>query len=206
MTQKVSILDYGAGNILSVVRMFERAGCEAKVICSKAEIFKAAKLVIPGVGSFDHGMINLINRELAPALNFAAFERKIPILGICLGMQLMCNSSEEGTLSGLRWIDASVRRFKFRQGSSLKMPHMGWNTVRVIKKNTIISDESAEQRFYFVHSYHVICNQREDTMALATYGYDFTAAFCRENIYGVQFHPEKSHKFGMALINKFAKL
>lgn len=206
MTSKISILNYGVGNISSVIRMIERIGCEAEVICSEVEIDKATKLVIPGVGSFDHGIMNIQARKLGSALNSAALDRRIPILGICLGMQLMCKSSEEGTLPGFGWIDAEVRRFKLVQGSSLKVPHMGWNTVRIAKDNSLISDEHEEQRFYFVHSYHVICSQGQDTIAIANHGSDFTAAFCRENIFGVQFHPEKSHKFGMALMKKFTDM
>jgi glutamine amidotransferase len=130
----------------------------------------------------------------------------VPVLGICLGMQLMCNASEEGTLPGLGWVDADVRRFKFEQDSSLKIPHMGWNSVSVAKKDSIICSDQEDQRFYFVHSYHVICNHAKDTLAIAHHGYEFTAAFSHENIYGVQFHPEKSHKFGMALMKKFVEL
>jgi glutamine amidotransferase len=117
----------------------------------------------------------------------------------------MCKSSEEGLLPGLGWIDAEVRRFKFELDSSLKVPHMGWNTVTVVKENPLICSDQCEQRFYFVHSFHIVCSQQKDRLAIANHGYDFTAALSHDNIFGVQFHPEKSHKFGMALMKKFVE-
>jgi glutamine amidotransferase len=151
-----------------------------------------------GLGLRDGGWID--------ALNEAVLVRRVPVLGICLGMQLMCKSSEEGQLPGLGWIDAEVKRFNLHADSSLKVPHMGWNTVTVAKGNPLIAIDQGEQRFYFVHSYHVNCNQPSDTLAITHHGYDFTAAFAHENIFGVQFHPEKSHKFGMALLKKFVDM
>lgn len=201
----ISVLDYGAGNAGSVVRMLERAGGNAMRIASPDEVLAAKKLVIPGVGAFDHGMSQLAARELLPALNTVALETRIPILGICLGMQLMCSTSEEGELPGLGWIDAEVRRFPVSETHELRVPHMGWNTLRVIRKNPLLSSDGEEKRFYFVHSYKVSCNDPADPIALTNYGEDFVSAFQRENLFGVQFHPEKSHRFGMELMRRFVE-
>ncbi|MDP2820540.1 MAG: imidazole glycerol phosphate synthase subunit HisH [Polaromonas sp.] len=201
----ISVLDYGAGNVGSVIRMIERAGGTAQRIASPEEVLAARKLVIPGVGAFNHGMAQLTSRKLLTALSSSALEARIPILGICLGMQLMCRSSEEGALPGLGWIDAEVRRFPASEARELRVPHMGWNTLRVLRENPLVSSDDEEQRFYFVHSYRVSCNDSADPIALTHYGDDFVAAFQRNNIFGVQFHPEKSHRFGMALMRRFVE-
>jgi glutamine amidotransferase len=202
----ISVLDYGAGNAGSVVRMLERAGGKTLRIASPDEVLAAQKLVIPGVGAFDHGMTQLAARELLPVLNTVALGTRIPVLGICLGMQLMCRTSEEGQLPGLGWIDAEVRRFPVSETLELRVPHMGWNTLRVVRKNPLLSSDGEEKRFYFVHSYKVSCNDPADPIALTSYGEDFVAAFQRENLFGVQFHPEKSHRFGMELMRRFVEL
>jgi glutamine amidotransferase len=176
----------------------------AAVISTKAiELAKADKILIAGVGAFDHGILGLRAGGWIDELKEAVFVRKIPILGICLGMQLMCKASEEGLLPGLGWIDAEVRRFDLKNAPHLKVPHMGWNTVMVAKENPLISLEQGEQRYYFVHSYHVVCKDKDDILATAKHGFDLTAAFRQDNIFGVQFHPEKSHRFGMELMRKF---
>ena len=202
----ISILDYGACNVGSVIRMIERAGGNAKRISSPDEVLVAKKLLIPGVGAFDFGMEKLVSRDLVPALNTVALEAGIPVLGICLGMQLMCRSSEEGVLPGLGWIDAEVRHFTASKVVGLRVPHMGWNTLRVVRENPLVSSDAEEKRFYFVHSYKVACNDPADPIALTQYGEDFVAAFQRKNIFGVQFHPEKSHRFGMELLRRFVEL
>lgn len=201
----ISVLDYGAGNVGSVIRMIERAGGAAQRISSPDQVLAAQKLFIPGVGAFDYGMSHLLSRELIPALNTAALEKRIPVLGICLGMQLMCRSSEEGALPGLGWIDAEVRHFTASETCGLPVPHMGWNTLRIARENPLVSSDGEEKRFYFVHSYKVSCNDPADPIALTHYGEDFVSAFQRQNIFGVQFHPEKSHRFGMALIRRFVE-
>lgn len=201
----ISVLDYGAGNVGSVIRMIERAGGTAQRIASPEEVLVAQKLVIPGVGAFNHGMSQLTSRKLLAALNSSALEARIPVLGICLGMHLMCRSSEEGALPGLGWIDAEVRRFAAPETNGLRVPHMGWNTLRVVRQNPLLSTAGAEQRFYFVHSYRVSCNDPADPIALTHYGEDFVAAFQRQNLFGVQFHPEKSHRFGMELMRRFVE-
>lgn len=201
----ISVLDYGTGNVGSVIRMLERAGGMAHRIATPEEVLAAKKLVIPGVGAFNHGMSQLGTRELQPALNTVALETRIPVLGICLGMQLMCRTSEEGGLPGLGWIDAEVRRFPASETCGLRVPHMGWNTLRVVRENPLVSSGGGEKRFYFVHSYKVSCNDPADPIALTRYGEDFVAAFQRENLFGVQFHPEKSHRFGMELMRRFVE-
>lgn len=201
----ISVLDYGAGNVGSVIRMIERAGGAVQRIAAPDEVLAAKKLLIPGVGAFDYGMAKLASRELLPALNVVALESRIPVLGICLGMQLMCRSSQEGTLPGLGWIDAEVRHFAAPETSRLRVPHMGWNTLRVLRENPLVSSDDEEKRFYFVHSYKVCCNDPADPIALTHHGEDFVAAFQRQNIVGVQFHPEKSHRFGLALMRRFVE-
>lgn len=200
------IPDYGCGNLASIVRMVSKVGGEVAITSNASDLACADKIILAGVGAFDHGMAGLRDGGWIDALNEAVLVRRVPVLGICLGMQLMCKSSEEGQLPGLGWVDAEVRRFNLQHDSGLKVPHMGWNTVTVAKANPLISVDQGEQRFYFVHSYHVICNNPNDTLVIAQHGYDFTAAFGHGNIFGVQFHPEKSHKFGMALMKKFVEL
>jgi len=202
----IIIVNNGLGNLSSVLNMITKVGGQATIISDPNILTQAKKLILPGVGAFDHGMSGLHNSRWIDALNEAVLARRVPILGICLGMQLMCQSSEEGTLPGLGWINADVKRFKLPIDSGLKIPHMGWNTVNVVKPNPLIKAEDGEQRFYFVHSYHTVCNNQQDVLATTHHGYEITAAFSRDNIYGVQFHPEKSHRFGMALMKKFVEL
>lgn len=194
------------GNFSSVVRMVSKAGGDAQLIESPCQLRQADKIILAGVGAFDQGMASLREGGWIDFLQEAVFQRRVPILGICLGMQLMCKTSEEGSLPGLGWIDADVKRFRFSEDSALKVPHMGWNTIRIAKANLLIEANEGEQRYYFVHSYHVICNYPADVLAVTHHGEDITAAVCRENIYGVQFHPEKSHRFGMALMKNFLEL
>jgi glutamine amidotransferase len=202
----ILIPGYGLGNSGSIINMINRLGGEAKVCSEPSELKKAKKIILPGVGSFDKGISNLHAHNWSNVLDEMVMEKNIPILGICLGMQLMCKSSEEGDLKGLGWIDANVKKFSFfDRGAVLKVPHMGWNTLEH-KKNSKLITPIEDERFYFVHSYHVDCHDKQDVLATSNYGYDFTSAFSKNNIYGVQFHPEKSHKFGMRLIKNFIEL
>lgn len=198
----VTIIDYGIGNLNSVANMIRYVGGSCCISCNPAEIAKATKLILPGVGAFDSGMEALNRSKIVEALAVAVLERKTPILGICLGMQLMAKRSEEGGLAGLGWVDAEVRKFCFPETSRLKIPHMGWNNISILRQNPLIPSE-AGQRFYFVHSYHVVCEQDEDIVSTCEYGYDFVAAIAHGNIFGMQFHPEKSHRFGMAIMRRF---
>lgn len=202
----LTIVDYGLGNLNSVANMIRHVGGTCRVASNPAEIKDSEKLILPGVGAFDRGMEVLRDSGIADALSVAVLERKKPILGICLGMQLMAKQSEEGTLSGLGWLDAEVRKFSFLVQSGLKLPHMGWNNVDVVKPNPLLDFSIGQKRFYFVHSYHVMCEDFSDVIATAFHGLDFCAAFQKDNIYGVQFHPEKSHCFGMTLMKRFMEL
>lgn len=195
------------GNLGSIKNMLRKIGEQAEISESPDEIRAAEKLIIPGVGSFDSGMNRLAERGLIPVLNHQVIEEKVPVLGICLGMQLMTRRSEEGSLPGLGWMDAETVRFHFLDGTLPvpKIPHMGWNLVRPVKPSGLFPDAATVHRFYFVHSYHVACRKSEDVLALSCYGGDFVSAFQSGNIAGVQFHPEKSHSFGMRLLKEFCE-
>jgi glutamine amidotransferase len=200
----ITIVDYGLGNLGSILNLLKKIGAPAKLSTSKLDIEKADKLILPGVGSFDNGMNQLRERGFIDVLNWKALEEKVPTLGICLGMQLLSNSSEEGSEKGLGWIDADTIKFKFdTDNAHLKVPHMGWNLVKEAKKSVLNQDMYEEPRFYFVHSYHVKCKNPQDELFRTSYGFEFTSAVEKGNIMGVQFHPEKSHKFGMQLLSNF---
>lgn len=200
----IVIIDYGLGNLGSIKNMFKKVGVDATITSDLSIIEKAEKLILPGVGAFDNGMKNLSERGIIPVLKAKVFQDKTPILGLCLGMQLFCAKSEEGQLPGLGWLDADTIRFKFElTNKNLKIPHMGWNEIRVCQSHPIFQNLEHESRFYFVHSYHVTCRQTSNILAQTFYGYEFTSAVVYENIIGVQFHPEKSHKFGMQLFKNF---
>lgn len=202
----IVLINYGIGNILSVINMLRKVECMPVVSSENKQIRNASKIILPGVGAFDCGMQRVRKTGLVDSLNEAVVNRNVPVLGICLGMQMMCKSSEEGQLPGFGWIDAEVKRFSFPAQATLKIPHMGWNTINVTKLNPLIYVNDEEQRYYFVHSYYVVCNQPSDIIATAHHGYDFVAALNHDNIFGVQFHPEKSHRFGMELLKKFVEL
>jgi imidazole glycerol-phosphate synthase subunit HisH len=203
MNNEISVIDYEAANIGSVLRMLEKAGGRPMRASTSEEIAVARRIILPGVGAFDHGMGQLHKRGLIEALNDAALVRRIPVLGICLGMQLMCRSSEEGHSPGFGWIDASVEKFRFDAGERLPVPHMGWNTVRLHKASQLLPRIEERTRFYFVHSYKVRCNCEDDVIATTHYGVDFVSVFGRGNLFGAQFHPEKSHRFGMEFLSNF---
>lgn len=203
----ITVVDYGMGNLGSIMNMLRKIGVPARLSSSPGEIGNADKLILPGVGSFDAGMRNLADRGLVDPLAEKAVARGAPVLGICLGMQLMAKRSEEGTLPGLGWIDAEVVRFRPPlEGERLKVPHMGWNTVAAGKNCPLFRGSGPELRYYFVHSYHVVCGDPSDIAGTSRHGTEFVSAFHRGNLYGVQFHPEKSHKFGMGLLRNFAEV
>ncbi|WP_338617701.1 imidazole glycerol phosphate synthase subunit HisH [Pigmentiphaga sp. CHJ604] len=200
----IVIIDAEFGNIRSVGNMLLACGHQFEIATSPAQAINATKFILPGVGAFDHGMQQLHKGGWSDFLHEAVIDKKTPILGICLGMQLMCTQSEEGQLPGLGWVDASVQRFRFMKDSQHKVPHMGWNRVSVVRPNPLIS-ETDSQRFYFVHSYFIACSEEEVVIGKTEYGNSFVSSFQKNNIYGVQFHPEKSHRFGMALMKNFAE-
>ena len=200
----LAIIDYKAGNPGSIRNMLKKIGTEAVVTSEPDVIAKANKLILPGVGAFDYGMTNLENLGLLPVLHQRALQDRVPVLGICLGMQLFSRCSEEGKCSGLSWIDAETRKLSSNGGSgTLRIPHMGWNNVWTVRPSKLFQEVPAEPRFYFVHSYHVQVNSGPAAIALCKYGGDLVAAVEQDNIVGVQFHPEKSHKFGMKLLANF---
>ncbi len=201
----ITIVDYTLGNLNSVANMIRHVGSQCRITNDPDEVVRAEKLLLPGVGAFDRGMEALHESGIAEALSVAVLERRVPILGICLGMQLMTKRSEEGRLPGLGWLDADVVKFRFPEGAGLKIPHMGWNTLSIRHDNPLIRPAD-RQRFYFVHSYHVVCSNQSDVLATCGYGYDFVAAFAHNNIFGAQFHPEKSHRFGMAVMRNFLEM
>lgn len=202
----IVIIDYGIGNLASVLNMFKKIDAKDVIVSNDKEVIaKATKLVLPGVGAFDSGMSNLESSGLIPLLNKKVLEDKVPILGICLGMQLLTKKSEEGIKPGLGWIDAETIKFNFDPELKLKVPHMGWNYIKVNKKNPLIDSET-KSRFYFVHSYYVKCFDQSQSLATSNFGIDFTCMVNKNNIYGAQFHPEKSLKFGMKLLENFSKL
>ena len=194
------------GNIGSISNMLKHLGVKAIVSSDTLQIRKAKKLILPGVGHFDMAMNNIKALDLIDSIKYMVLEEKVPILGICLGMQLMCNSSEEGSQAGLSLFDASVKRFAFPSHTNLKIPHMGWNTIKIAKESPIIIDIDINPRFYFVHSYYVSCQESSDVLTYTNYGHDFVSSFSHEKIFGVQFHPEKSHKFGIKLFKNFIDL
>lgn len=202
----IVIIDYGIGNLASVLNMFKKIGTKDVMISGDPDqIYKADKILLPGVGAFDTGMANLENSNLIPVLQSKVLKEKVPLLGICLGMQLLTNKSEEGLKAGLGFIDAETVKFKFAPEQNLKIPHMGWNYIKVQQQNKLIALDT-KHRFYFVHSYYVKCNNLENSIATANYGQDFSCMINRENIYGAQFHPEKSLKFGMEILSNFSKI
>jgi len=200
----ITIIDYGIGNIGSLENIIRKAGGTSIVTSNPEDIKVAKKLILPGVGAFDNGMKNLNNLNLIEILNKKVLEEKIPILGVCLGIQLFTKSSEEGILPGLGWIDARTVKFNF-SNKNLKIPHMGWNSVN-IKKESKLFKGLINPEFYFVHSYHLVCNDEKDILATTNYGYDFISSIQKNNIFGLQFHPEKSLKSGLKIIENFIGL
>lgn len=201
----ITIIDYGAGNLGSIMNMIRKIGSEARISSDKEEIASAEKLLLPGVGSFDYGMTKLMESNLIETINQRVLVDKVPILGICLGVQLFTKGSEEGELKGLGWFDAQTVKFELEEGSSLKVPHMGWNEVQCVNNSKLFTDLQQEPRFYFVHSYHLKCANEQDVMVNAKHGYEFVAGMESGNKVGVQFHPEKSHKFGMKILENYIK-
>lgn len=199
----ITIVDYNMGNLGSIRNMLTKIGRESQISADPSVIARADKLLLPGVGAFDAGMENLERSGLIPVLNKRVLEDRVPTLGICLGMQLMTRSSEEGARQGLGWIEAEALRFRMND-PSLKVPHMGWNRVMPVRPSPLTGDLPDEPRFYFVHSYYVRCCDPADVLLTTPFGEEFHSAFQHGNVAGVQFHPEKSHKFGMALLRNFA--
>ena len=201
----IQIIDYGLGNTGSIFNMLKKIGVESEIVDNPIKLNDGSKYILPGVGSFDNGMKLLKNNNWIEKLNELIILKKNPILGICLGMQLMTKSSEEGIIPGLSWIDADVKKFSFKE-NNLKIPHMGWNNINPIKNNKLFYKLNNQSRFYHVHSYYVLLNDSSNEIASTNYSKEFTSSFQKDNIFGVQFHPEKSHKYGMQLLSNFSKI
>jgi len=204
----ITIVDYGMGNLGSIYNMFKYIGVASEITNDPHKIQKASKLLLPGVGSFDTAMQKIKELHLDEILHEKALKEQVPILGICLGMQLLTKSSQEGSLEGLSWIDAKTLSFKNRLRKEYKIPHMGWNRVYKQQDNPLLKDfeKFEELRFYFVHSYFVKVANEENSLLKTVYDIEFDSAIVKDNIFGAQFHPEKSHKFGMKLFENFAKV
>mgnify|MGYP001255140892 CR=1 FL=1 len=200
----VVIVDYGMGNLGSIRNMLSRLGGESIVTADANVIAGARRLILPGVGAFDVAMERLKTLSLVEVLHERALGACVPVLGICLGMQLMTRGSEEGRLPGLGWFDAETIRFRFPQScGKMRLPHMGWNVIRPMQGHPLLKGLDDEPRFYFVHNYHVRCTERAQVLATAQYGITFDAAVATGNIIGTQFHPEKSHRHGMRMLANF---
>jgi glutamine amidotransferase len=201
----IVIIDYGMGNLRSVQKAFERIRVPVKISSDYDEILESNKLVLPGVGHFAKGISNLKESGLFDVLNEVVLEKKKQVLGICLGMQLMTEFSEEGNCEGFGWIKAETKKFAF-QGNGLKIPHMGWNNLLIKNAASIFKDINSDNFFYFVHSYYVTCDNENNVLAETNYGNKFVSSLHKDNIYGCQFHPEKSHDVGLKVLKHFAEL
>lgn len=201
-----AIINYGMGNTGSISNMLKKIG-EPSIVSSDISIIEESdRIILPGVGAFDHAIKNLHELNLFDPIKNLVIEKAKPILGICLGMQLLTRGSEEGELEGFGFIDAYAKKFDFiDHDEHLPIPHMGWNKVMLQKESPLFTNMHPNPRFYFVHSYAVQCENQFDPLTMTNYGYNFVSAFEHENILGVQFHPEKSHKFGMKLLQNFVE-
>ncbi len=201
----IVIIDYGMGNVGSIRNMLRKAGFDSLVSSKIQDIEEATKIILPGVGAFDNGIDNLEAGGLIPIIKKKVLKDHTPLLGICLGMQLLTKKSDEGNLPGLALIDGVTKKFNFPPEEKLKIPHMGWNTIQLKKESILCNELDQTSRFYFVHSYYVQCADQNDVLAETDYGGLFCSALQKENIFGVQFHPEKSHHYGMRLLRNFAR-
>ena len=202
----VAIIDYGMGNLRSVKRKMDLIGVKSIITSDPEEIKKSDRIILPGVGHFGRAVIGIKKRRLWDLLSEQVLVEKKPVLGICLGMQLMAKHSEEGDSVGFGWIDAEVLRFKVSDTIKYKIPHMGWNTLNQVKESPIFEKINLNSEFYFVHSYYVHCNNSDNILTETIYDNSFTSSFQKENIFGVQFHPEKSHDAGEILLRNFIKM
>ena len=203
----IALIDYGVGNIRAFTNIYKKLDIPVRVAQNVDDLAGITKVILPGVGAFDHAMEQLEESGMRQRLDELVIQHKVPVVGICVGMQMLAHSSDEGKLPGLGWIDGTVKKFDGSKiNYSTHLPHMGWNDVKPVKQNELLTGLENDAKFYFLHSYYFHCNDAQDAIATTEYGIEFSCAVNRDNIYGVQFHPEKSHQYGIQLLNNFAKL
>jgi glutamine amidotransferase len=198
----VTIVDYGLGNVQAFLNVYKRLNIPAKRATTVADLSDATRIILPGVGAFDHAMERLEKSGMRAKLEELVIQKGIPVLGVCVGMQILGDRSDEGKLPGLGWIEGNVRQFD--SNAAINLPHMGWNDVRPARPTPLLRDLENDSRFYFLHSFYFDCAQAEDVAAVSAYGGEFSSVISRGNVHGVQFHPEKSHHFGIRLLSNFA--
>lgn len=203
----IALIDYGVGNIYAFQNVYKRLNIPTKIAKTANDLKDVDKLILPGVGSFDYAMTQLNNSGMRERLDELVLEEKKPVIGICVGMQMMANGSDEGKLDGLKWIDASVKKFDETTIKYItKLPHMGWNDVSPVQNHPLFIGLENNALFYFLHSFYFHCNNEADSIAKSDYGINFTSSVNHKNIYGIQFHPEKSHHYGEILLHNFSKI
>ena len=201
----IVIVDYEMGNLGSVKKVLDRLKVYSIISSKPSDIDNASKLILPGVGHFGKAMYNLKNKNYLNSLNKSVIQRKTPILGICLGMQLFADTSEEGDSKGLGWLSSKVVRFDIEDSLAWKIPQIGWNNIKLKKKSNLLKGISSNDLFYFLHSFHMLCFENKDVLSTSDYSYNFVSSVKKNNIYGTQFHPEKSHEQGFKIIENFVK-
>lgn len=202
----VTIIDYGVGNINAFLNIFKQLNIPAATAKKVEDLEQATKLILPGVGHFDYAMQRFNDSGMKDKVNELVLQKKLPVVGVCVGMQMMAKGSDEGNLEGLGWVDAHVHKFDAAQVSAkLPLPHMGWNDIQLTKNTPLLQDLDENPRYYFLHSYYFKCENNDDIIAETDYGIKFTSAINHKNIFGAQFHPEKSHHFGIQLLKNFAE-
>jgi glutamine amidotransferase len=203
----ITLIDYGVGNIFAFQNVYKRLNIPTKIAKTHEDLTDAKKLILPGVGSFDYAMGQLNASGMREKLDELVLEKKVPVIGICVGMQMMGNRSEEGQLEGLKWIDSEILKFDVSLiQQRTKLPHMGWNDVSPVREHPLFLGLEKESIFYFLHSFYFKCSNPADIIAVSDYGLSFSSAVNKDNIFGIQFHPEKSHQYGEKLLHNFAKL
>lgn len=201
----IKIIDYGVGNIKAFVNLYKRLGVEIDVATNYKSLTNASKLILPGVGHFDYAMNKFNESGMIDKVNDLVMNKKIPVLGICVGMQIMANSSDEGSKKGLGWINAHVKKINIKN-NNYRLPHMGWNNIIINKNDDILKNLDNNSRFYFLHSYYFNCTNENNIVAFSNYGSNFPSIVRQENIIGIQCHPEKSHEFGEQILKNFFDL
>lgn len=202
----IGIIDYGLGNVKAFANVYKMLDIPAIIVTKPHELIKVSRVIMPGVGAFDHAMKCLQDSGMREMLDEIVLHQQVPVLGICVGMQMLTNSSEEGVSPGLKWINGDVKKIDSSFNKSIYVPHMGWNDVKPLNNNDLFRGLSDDARFYFLHSYYVHCQRNEDVIAVTNYGVEFACAVNHENVFGVQFHPEKSHQYGIKLLKNFSEL